>query len=72
MAAKVHLCDPPKNVLKNAVGDGAALVVNNNAVSGAVPGFQKGGGTPKNNGENANINDIHNPLDMFALTFKLL
>ena len=31
--------------------------------AGADPGFQKGGGTPKQSGENGNINDIHDPLN---------
>ena len=34
-----------------------------NATAGADPGFQKGGGTPKERGENSKTNDIHDPLN---------
>ena len=30
---------------------------------GADQGFRKGGGTPKQAGENAKIHDIHDPLN---------
>ena len=30
--------------------------------TGADPGFQKGGGTPKLSGENSKVNDIHDHL----------
>ena len=33
------------------------------STSGADPGFQKGGGTPREVGENLIINDIHDPLN---------
>ena len=42
------------------------LALQNTLIShepGADPGFQKGGGTPKESGGKLEINDIHDPLN---------
>ena len=44
-------------------GYGLELITDCHYRSGADPGFQKGGGTPKQSAENAKINDIHYPLN---------
>ena len=37
--------------------------------AGADVGFQKGAGTPKENGENSKVNDIHNPTNYVRSNF---